>query len=165
MRFLLISFLLWGLVGCKPQRTATERTFREDLSNFRPVPPSTEADQPETRAPRAPDLSAAPSQHQTAEIDGLMQRLAEENRQVRYAEGYRIQVFVGTERSEAMALKDKLFQQYPDLSVYLTYSMPTFRIRMGDFTDRLEAQKHYVKLKKQYPSALLVEEQVNLQRN
>ena len=45
-----------------------------------------------------------------------------------------------------------------DVSVYLTYNSPNFRVKVGDYTDRVEAYKAYIALKEVFPNALLVEE-------
>ena len=78
----------------------------------------------------------------------------------KYAEGYRIQIYQGKDEVEAEKAEDqaKELEDFKDISIYLAYNSPNFRVKVGDYTDRVEAYKAYIALKEIFPNALLVQE-------
>jgi hypothetical protein len=69
--------------------------------------------------------------------------------------GFRIQVFMGndhnTARSEASSKQASIKDAFPDLSTYLTYEAPNWRLLAGDFTTREEATVFKQQLQKEFP--------------
>ena len=58
--------------------------------------------------------------------------------------GYRIHIFmeIGNEALDhAKAVKAQFERAFPDIPIYLTYVEPHFRLRAGDFRNRVEAEK------------------------
>ncbi|MDQ3072748.1 MAG: SPOR domain-containing protein [Bacteroidota bacterium] len=74
--------------------------------------------------------------------------------------GYRVQVYAGSDRRRAEQLKDELSNIYS--TVYLVYDQPYFKIRIGDYRSRLEAQHMLHELKIAFPETLLVPDDINL---
>jgi hypothetical protein len=75
--------------------------------------------------------------------------------------GYRVQIYFGSDRSEALDLRSKFLQQYSSHGAYLSYDQPYFRIRVGDFRSRMEAQKLMQELKGKFESLIIITEQIN----
>lgn len=75
--------------------------------------------------------------------------------------GYRIQVYAGTERETAQKLKNEIAINY-GVRTYMIYESPYFKIRIGDFRSRMEAQQMFHTLKQKYTGILLVPGPVNL---
>jgi cell division protein FtsN len=44
---------------------------------------------------------------------------------------------------------------------YVSYTQPNYRVRVGDFRTRLEAQKFLNELRKQYSSLFIFAERIN----
>jgi hypothetical protein len=83
------------------------------------------------------------------------------------AKGWRIQIWDGTnhvELNQEMAKYKSLFSSL-GLPVHDEYDKTMFRLRIGDFTNRLEAYKMLQKIKKEFPNALLVPDEVDLSKN
>jgi hypothetical protein len=55
--------------------------------------------------------------------------------------GYRIQIYNGPNRTEAMRLKQEMEVAYPNMSIHLVYRQPNFRVRIGDFRSQREAEQ------------------------
>jgi cell division septation protein DedD len=55
--------------------------------------------------------------------------------------GYRIQIYNGSNRADAMRLKQEMENSYPDMSVHLVYRPPNFRVRIGDFRNQRDAEQ------------------------
>ena len=53
---------------------------------------------------------------------------------------------------------------YPDIAVYQSYSRPTFKVRVGDYLTRSEAEIFGQRLKSQFPGAFVVNELIQLQK-
>lgn len=74
--------------------------------------------------------------------------------------GFRIQVYSGTNRPEAEHIRQEIGQNYPGTPVYMIYQSPYFKIRVGDFRNRIEAQELFYKLKQQYTGILLAPDKI-----
>lgn len=74
--------------------------------------------------------------------------------------GFRIQVFSGNQRAQAMRIRTEILSLYPDTRVYLIYKQPTFRVRVGDFLTREDAKSWLIDLQKTYKSAFIVPDNI-----
>lgn len=73
--------------------------------------------------------------------------------------GYRIQLFSGNKQ-----MADKIRTQYLQLNqthqVYTVFEMPNYKVQVGDFRDRLEAEGVRVELMQTFNGAFLVKTQI-----
>jgi hypothetical protein len=76
--------------------------------------------------------------------------------------GFRVQVYQGPSRAKAKEIRDLMVQQYSKLGVYMGFRQPDFRVRIGDFRDKAEAQAYLQMLKSEYPAAFVVPDKVLL---
>src|SRR5690606_1545865 len=74
--------------------------------------------------------------------------------------GFRIQIFSGSSRNEAYAIQARCQQRYENINTYITYTQPNYRVKVGDFRSRSEAQSFMAELKRSYPSVFLFTEQI-----
>ena len=95
------------------------------------------------------------------DLDSLIYQHAENNKNRNTLDGFRIQLFSGSERNNANQLKAQFLRQYPEVPVYLSYQQPFFKLRAGDFRTRTEAQNLYHKLLKDYGEVLIVPDKIN----
>jgi hypothetical protein len=75
--------------------------------------------------------------------------------------GFRVQVYAGSSRAQAMSIRQALADSLTDYAVYIIYKQPTFRVRVGDFRSRFEAQKLLNGLKMRYPASFIVPDDIN----
>jgi len=72
------------------------------------------------------------------------------------APGYRLQVFSGNNqrksKDEAFAKQTQINHLYPDLTTYVSYSAPFWKLRVGDFITYEEALSTKYKLGETFPS-------------
>ena len=78
--------------------------------------------------------------------------------------GYRVRIFFDNsqnarQRSESVA--GAFASAYPGISIYRTYVSPYFKVTVGDFRSRDEAQLFAERLKGWFTSAFLVKEHIN----
>ncbi len=95
-------------------------------------------------------------------LDSLVNRNIEENRSQQTIPGYRIQLFSGSERNNAIALRQKFKTDFPNESAYLIYQQPYFKLRVGDYHTLIEAQQMILQLQKNYKQLLIVPDKINL---
>ena len=74
--------------------------------------------------------------------------------------GYRIQIFSSDRKANAMAERIKFINFYPNLKSYLVYQAPNFKVRVGDYTDRLEVHKELVMIHENFPGAFIVKDEI-----
>lgn len=74
--------------------------------------------------------------------------------------GFRIQIYSGSSRNEAYAIQARFQRQHDDIATYISYTQPNYRVKVGDFRSRSEAQAFMREVKKDYPSVFLFTEQV-----
>jgi 4'-phosphopantetheinyl transferase EntD len=77
--------------------------------------------------------------------------------------GYRVQIFYGLERKEAFAQEAKFKALFPEISSYISYTEPNYRLKVGDFRTRLEAQKFMTELRSNFPTLFIFREKINPQ--
>lgn len=70
--------------------------------------------------------------------------------------GYRIQIYNGNDRSKASQAKVKFMKLFPGIRSYLVYNAPNFRVRIGDFRSRREAQESYELLTPHFSPCMIV---------
>ena len=79
-------------------------------------------------------------------------------------EGYRIQIIAvaGTNsKKSAQTIVDEFSLNFPEIAVYLSYSEPNFRVRVGNFKTRLEAFSVLGDIKLIYPGAFIVKDKIS----
>jgi hypothetical protein len=91
-----------------------------------------------------------------------MDQIALTNKSVRYAQGYRIQIYSGNSRDEATNARNRSYALYPEITPHIVYNQPTFRVKVGDFVDRLDAQRVYAGLLAEFPNAMVVQDRIEI---
>ncbi len=77
--------------------------------------------------------------------------------------GYRIHIFmeIGNEALDhAKAVKAQFERAFPDIPIYLTYVEPHFRLRAGDFRNRVEAEKCLRQIKPRFKEAFVTQDKI-----
>jgi hypothetical protein len=69
--------------------------------------------------------------------------------------GFRICIYNGSDRKEALAQKVKFMKSYPTFKSYMSYNSPYYKIKIGDFTDKKIAQKELKLLVNNFPSSFI----------
>ncbi len=75
--------------------------------------------------------------------------------------GYRIQIFSSSSnRLNAVKAKSEFLIAFPEIKSYLIYQAPNYKVRVGDFLDRLEANKQLLLIQETFSNAFLVKGEV-----
>lgn len=71
-------------------------------------------------------------------------------------EGFRVQVLATGDRGKAENLKNELSLNYVD-DIYVVFEAPNYKVRMGNFIDRKNAEQfRQILVKNGYPSAWII---------
>ncbi len=97
-----------------------------------------------------------------ARFDELVTKQKDQNLINQTIHGYRIQIYFGFNRQKASEVKLNFASKYPDMSAYLSYQQPNFKIRIGDFINRYEAQKFLKEINGLFPTSFIVPDDVKL---
>ena len=68
---------------------------------------------------------------------------------------YQIQVGFG-DYQKAQNLKSQVEIDFPDWYSKIEFESPTYRVRLGKFKTKLEAERKYLEVRKKYPDAMLL---------
>jgi len=78
---------------------------------------------------------------QDSRIEKLV--VGNENTSTQTASGFRVQAFSTniqrTGKAEAFQVEKDILEQFPDVSVYVNYTSPSWKVRVGDFLTQAEA--------------------------
>ena len=105
---------------------------------------------------------------QDQRIEQLIQRQNEIHSADNTIDGFRIQIFMesGNEAVELGNMESEKFKEkYPDIPVYFIFGQPYYRLRVGDFRTRLEAEKAFQTISKDYKKAFITSDRIQLPYN
>ena len=99
--------------------------------------------------------------HKDPRLDLLISKQVELNKVVylennRTGNGFRVLVINTNDRSKAIEVKSKMMTEFPDHKTYLVYQSPYFKIQVGNFRERKEAETLRKKIIRYYPTGVIV---------
>ncbi len=74
----------------------------------------------------------------------------------RTARGYRLLIVNTNKREEAIAAKTKVYTFFPELSAYLSYQSPYFKLKAGNFKTRDEAERYRKNMSSMFPKGVFI---------
>ncbi|SRR5258708_8519369 len=137
------------------------KPYHEDLSKLHPK----FEEQPEAKIDKDTSqekkfVTVTPIKNINAKVDVVLDSLDLFNLMRKYIDGYTIQIYSGQKREDAMNAKKKMQEEVPQLSANLQYQQPKFRVTVGKYFSKLEAQKDLLLLKRKFSAAILVPEKI-----
>jgi hypothetical protein len=99
--------------------------------------------------------------HKDERIDALLRKATEINEfntrdARRFVQGYRILVISTNDRNKANEAKAILYRYFPEMSAYMTYQSPNFKLKAGNFKTSRDAEDALIKIKNYFNSSLYV---------
>lgn len=96
---------------------------------------------------------------QTIEQDPKIESLLKEKRKINTGitinDLYKIQIYNG-KKDDAMKLLNEFKSSFKEIDGTIIYNNPTFKVWVGSFKTRIEAENALLEIKKKYPLALLI---------
>ncbi|SFW68578.1 Sporulation related domain-containing protein [Sinomicrobium oceani] len=91
---------------------------------------------------------------QDVKVEKLLAAKTELNKDDSGSDRYRIQIYNGS--LEGATKEQANFRNNFEFPCDIAFKTPTYRVYAGKFRTKLEADKHLMEVKKQYPSAFII---------
>ena len=102
---------------------------------------------------------------QDEKVDLLLSKHIQINQNRKGIDGYRIQIFFDSginSKTKAQSIFESFKARYPETGGYLTFKAPNYKVRVGDFRTKLDAQRYLNSIIGEYPNAWIIEDIINL---
>ena len=91
----------------------------------------------------------------TIDQDRDIAKLLEYKKDLNTIEFYKIQIFSNSSRSEAEKARSNFRNSYGEFTTDLVYDTPNYKIQVGKFRTKLEADRALQKIKRKYSNAFI----------
>jgi hypothetical protein len=102
---------------------------------------------------------------QDERVDLLVSKHVQINQNRNGIEGYRIQIFFDSgnnSKTKAQSIYEGFKAKYPDVKAYLSFKSPNYKVRVGDFRTRLDAQRFLNDIIDEYSNAWIIADMIGL---
>jgi hypothetical protein len=102
---------------------------------------------------------------QDDKVDLLVSKHIQINQNRKGIDGYRIQIFFDSgnnSKTKAQSIYEGFKAKYPDVRAYLSFKSPNYKVRVGDYRTRLDAQRFLNDIIIEYPNAWIIADMINL---
>ena len=157
---LIIIFSLAVVFGCKTTQTTqpvVQTVYNEDLSVHRPDLGTVSVSTIIRNEP-----TVIPAGHLKMELDSISNMIAAKNAEPRIEQGFTIQLYNGSNREAATSFLRKIRIEFPQIVARMEYYQPDFRVKAGQFLDRVIAYETYEQVRRKFPEALLIPERIKI---
>ncbi len=69
----------------------------------------------------------------------------------RFVPGFRILAISSNNRNKVIEAKSAIYRKFPELNSYMMYQSPFFRLKVGNFRDRLDAEEYLSGIQEMFP--------------
>ncbi|MGD1841940.1 MAG: SPOR domain-containing protein [Thermonemataceae bacterium] len=163
--FIIIAILFLTDCTRKGISQRSGSTLQDTLSVYRPqYKYEKEVFQGETVTlyPKGGDSLVVFNYDVTRVLDSLLDAKGEQIVIMKEMNGYRVQIYYGSDRNEAKRAREKSYRLFPDYTPYWEYKIPTYRVKLGDFEYREDALAIYRSVKKKFNQAIIVPDVVKV---
>ena len=99
--------------------------------------------------------------HKNPRLDLLIKKQIQINEETsrdarRIGKGFRLLVINTSKRDEAVEAKSKVYTFFPEHKTYLIYQSPYYKLKMGNFKERKDAEEFQKKLQKHFPKGVFI---------
>ena len=156
------------IVPVAEKKSEVSTAYSEDLTEFRvghnEIVESEASNNKSSVGETPPPITTQPL-NVNAKIDAILEQKAAKNKAIKYANGFRIQIYVGSERKLVDEAKVYIYQTYPNFSPYLTFNLPIYKLKVGDFLTKTDAERVLSQLKGQFPDAIIIPERIDVKKS
>lgn len=94
-------------------------------------------------------------------IDRIVDGKIAYNKNLKTVKGFKIQLFYGSEKG-AYETKEKFEKLFPEIPAKLSFSTPDWKIQVGNYYNRLQADQQISEIKNDFPGAIIVATEIDL---
>lgn len=92
---------------------------------------------------------------QNPKFEQLLNEKRKINSSITVNESYKIQIYSGVSE-KAKSTLNECKQLFTDLDGTIVFNTPNYKVWIGNFKSRIEAERNLVEIKKNYPNAFLI---------
>lgn len=155
--------LITALYSCasKVGTQSQSSGYSEDLTLYRPLYPDPKPDTFTYEVIEKEEITFVEPEHSiTNELDSLLDSIAAYSKSRGFYQVFAIQIYNGTSSTEANDAKRLSYKEFPDEIPVLEYNQPIFRVKVGRFLERIDANKQLNEFREVFPNAILIPERV-----
>jgi hypothetical protein len=96
-------------------------------------------------------------------LEELLNFTKEESTKSQILNGYRIQIFFSSgtgSKAQAIQVQNEFEAKYPEIACHLSFQSPNFKVRVGDFRTKLDAERAKALIIKDFPSAFITKDEI-----
>jgi hypothetical protein len=75
---------------------------------------------------------------------------------IKYIDGFTIQVYGGNDRALAKDYQLDIIRNFPEIESKMVFEQPNYKVRIGQYYSRLEAQEFFTAVRTVFPRAILI---------
>jgi hypothetical protein len=145
----------------KTKNNATTSSYSEDLTPYRPEAYIV-ADQPADATTIEP-YNDSTAVDVTEKLNIVLDTAAIYARAtIKYIDGFTIQVYGGDDRAVARDHRLNLIRNFPSTDPRMVFEQPNYKVRVGSYQTRLEAQHLFTQVQQVFPKAILIPARIYL---
>jgi hypothetical protein len=98
----------------------------------------------------------------SAKIDEIVAKKKQFNKSLKTIDGYKIQLFYGNEKN-SHKIEDEFKALFPEISTKIIFSSPQWKVQVGNYRTRLEADRNLIEIKKEYLGAIVIASEIEME--
>jgi hypothetical protein len=181
LKHLIFAIIALSSVACSPKTTPSTTTntkkttpnvpidYEEDLASVRPhyeeKPAMVVITNDRKPDKEKPIIIRDVPMEVNAKVEAVLDTIANQNKSIKFASGYRIQVYVGNNRQDVDDAKVYVMQNFPELNTYFTYNQPTYKLKAGDFMNRMDAERYFSNIKSNFSGATIISDKIDIRKS
>ena len=164
LTFAVILFFAGSCGTTIPGKTnagSQKKVYSEDLSAYRPEPFIGEEQPIDTLSLET--ISDTTTIEVSSRLNTVLDSATNYARStIKYIDGFTIQVYGGDDRAAAHNFKLALIRNFPLTEPRMVFEQPNYKVRVGRYYTRLEAQNLFTEVKQVFPKAILIPARINI---
>lgn len=96
----------------------------------------------------------------STKIDEIIAKKKQFNKSLKTTKGYKIQLFYGNEKN-SYKIKEEFEALFPEIETKIIFSSPQWKVHVGNFRTRLEADRNLVDIKNKYSGAIVIASEID----
>ena len=102
------------------------------------------------------------SQNSDRQMEKILEERRAFNQSLTDVEGFRIQIFSELSENRARGAQSKFNSLFPEVSSYLSYEQPEWKVQVGNFKEKLDAYRILEKVRMEFPGALILKTKIKI---
>lgn len=98
----------------------------------------------------------------SAHVDQMLAEKKEYNKSIESYQGFKIQIYYGSEK-KCYEVQEDFKMLFPEIATSVIFSTPQWKLQVGNYRTRLEADNAIVNIKKDYPPAIVLATAIELE--